>query len=124
MTPSAIGTALALQGAWSIVCQLAFLGRLRRRWGVARAYKILNSGNIIIFGTLPLLRLIVVHSEGLHAGENGETRGFLTWLSILSWLGMSTYFGLSNSFSMVLVNMAAPDKGALGALNGISTSLQ
>ncbi len=124
MSPSAIGTALALQGAWSIFCQLAFLGRLRRRWGVAKAYKILNSGFILLFLSLPLLRVVVVHTEGVHAGESGEARGFWTWLSILSWLAVSTFFGLSNSFSMVLVNMAAPDKGALGALNGLSTSFQ
>jgi hypothetical protein len=124
MTPSAIGTALACQGAWSIVCQLVFLGRLRRRWGVAKAYKILNSGFIFLFLSLPLLRVVVINTEGVHAGENGETRGIWTWLSILSWLAISTFVGLSNSFSMVLVNMAAPDKGALGVLNGLSTSLQ
>ncbi len=91
---------------------------------MAKAYKILNSGFILLFASLPLLRVVVIHTEGLHAGEQGESRGFLTWTAVLAWLALSTFFGLSNSFSMVLVNMASPDKGALGALNGLSTSLQ
>jgi hypothetical protein len=46
MSPATIGTALALQGFWSIVCQLAFLNRIRMRYGVAKAFQMLNTGYV------------------------------------------------------------------------------
>jgi hypothetical protein len=71
-----------------------------------------------------MLRTVVVWSEGEHAGETDAPRGWLTWMALLLWLALSTYVGLCNSLSMVLVNMAAPDKSSLGAINGISTAIQ
>lgn len=79
---------------------------------------------VLVFLTLPLLRTVVLWTEGEHAGEKNEPRGWLTWIALLLWLALSTYVGLCNSLSMVLVNMAAPDKGSLGAINGISTAIQ
>ncbi|KAJ9103232.1 hypothetical protein QFC21_002655 [Naganishia friedmannii] len=122
LTPGIIGTALAIQGLWSIVCQLAFLNRIRMRYGIAKAYKLLNTGYILVFLTLPLLRTVVLLTEGEHAGEGDEPRGWCTWISLMLWLALSTYVGMANSLSMVIVNMCVPDRNSLGAINGISTA--
>lgn len=124
MTPGAIGTALAFQGLWTIICQLWLLGKFRRRFGIANSYKILNAGFTFVFLTLPLLRTVVVAAEGVHAGEDAEKpRAVVTWIAIMSWLFLSSVVGMSNSFAMVVINMAAPEKEALGALNGISVAI-
>ena len=44
MSPSAIGTALSIQGVWSVVCQLTFLSKLQRKYGSVRAFQRLNAG--------------------------------------------------------------------------------
>lgn len=46
LSPSIIGTAMALQGLWSIVCQLGFLNRIRRRFGMALSYQLLNTSYV------------------------------------------------------------------------------
>lgn len=46
LSPSIIGTAMALQGLWSIVCQLGFLNRIRRRFGMALSYQMLNTSYV------------------------------------------------------------------------------
>lgn len=96
--------------------------------------------------------MVVVLAEGEHAGESGVGgRSWLTWVALLGWLGLSTYIGTSdlffcwfqsrrqaedcviwlwgvigmcNSISMVIIQMASPCRGALGAINGISTAVQ
>jgi hypothetical protein len=72
--------------------------------------------------TLPLLRTVVLLTEGERAGEGDEPRGWCTWISLMLWLALSTYVGMANSLSMVIVNMCAPDRNSLGAINGISTA--
>jgi hypothetical protein len=113
MTPSAIGTALSVQGLWSVVCQLTFLSKMQRKYGTVLAFQRLNAGwvsvrwrhcvrvvvltkiifQVLVFLTLPLVRVVAVFSEGQHAGENGESRSWLMWIALMAWLALSTFIG-------------------------------
>ncbi|KAH8087430.1 putative MFS transporter [Filobasidium floriforme] len=124
MTPSAIGTALSIQGLWSVVCQLTFLSKMQRKYGTVLAFQRLNAGWVLVFLTLPLVRVVAVFSEGQHAGENGESRSWLMWIALMAWLALSTFIGMSHSVSMVVVQLACPDKRAIAGLNGVSTCVQ
>ena len=56
MSAQSIGTALAVNGFWSIACQLIFLTRIRRYFGISNAFKLLTFGWIIVWIFLPMLR--------------------------------------------------------------------
>jgi hypothetical protein len=95
LTPSAIGTALSIQGVWSVICQLVFLSKMQRKHGSVRAFQRLNSGWVLVFLTLPLVRIVTVMAEGEHAGEKGESRSWIMWAALLAWLALSTFIGES-----------------------------
>lgn len=130
MSPSAIGTASALNGLWTIVVQLTFLNRIRRWLGISRAYKTLTFGWIIVWLLLPNLRTLLEISETPLPRENPqdpilypEVRGWITSIGVNLMLSFVTIVGLSNSLLMVLINFSSPDRSALGAVNGISTAV-
>ncbi|KAL7424049.1 hypothetical protein Q5752_001634 [Cryptotrichosporon argae] len=136
MTASSIGGVMALNGLWSIVAQLYFLTRIRRALGLARAYKALSLGWVAVWVALPALRAVMVATEapvgggagtdagaGPGAGRYAETRAWPTVIAVNALLSFVTFVGMANSLLMVLVNASAPDKSALGAVNGISTAV-
>lgn len=130
MSPSAIGTASALNGLWTIVAQLTLLNRIRRCLGISRAYKTLTFGWIIIWLLLPNLRTLLEMSETPLPRDNPHdpilypaVRGWATSIGVNLMLSFVTIVGMSNSLLMVLINFSSPDKSALGAVNGISTAV-
>lgn len=66
---------------------------MQRKHGSVRAFQRLNSGWVLVFLTLPLVRMVTVMAEGEHAGENGESRSWIMWAALLAWLALSTYIG-------------------------------
>ncbi|ORY27177.1 major facilitator superfamily domain-containing protein [Naematelia encephala] len=130
MSASAIGTALALNGFWSIACQLLFLNRIRRWLGLDLAYKLLSLGWIPVWIILPTLRSLLEAAETPLPVINefdpvrySETRGWVVSIGVNALLSYVTLVGLNNSILMVLVNYSSPDRTALGAVNGISTAV-
>ncbi|KAK4685574.1 hypothetical protein P7C73_g4573, partial [Tremellales sp. Uapishka_1] len=123
MSPSAIGTSLAINGLVTIACQLLLLNRIQRYLGLARAYKALSFGWIVIFFLLPHLRTIMEATEIATEFGYPERRGWRTAISVNLLLAMVTVCGMANSLLMVLVNFSSPDKTAFGAVNGISTAV-
>ena len=130
MSPSAIGTASALNGLWTIVAQLTLLNRIRRWLGISRAYKTLTFGWIIIWLLLPNLRTLLEMSETPLPRDSPHdpvlypaVRGWMTSIGVNLMLSFVTIVGMSNSLLMVLINFSSPDKSALGAVNGISTAV-
>jgi len=130
MSPSAIGTASALNGLWTVVAQLTMLNRIRRWLGISRAYKTLTFGWIIVWLLLPNLRTLMEMTETpLPRNHPHEpllyppVRGWITSIGVNLMLSFVTIVGLSNSLLMVLINFSSPDRSALGAVNGISTAV-
>jgi len=130
MSPSAIGTASALNGLWTVVAQLTLLNRIRRWLGISRAYKTLTFGWIIVWLLLPNLRTLMEMTETPLPRDNPHEpllyppiRGWLTSIGVNLMLSFVTIVGLSNSLLMVLINFSSPDRSALGAVNGISTAV-
>lgn len=130
MSASAIGTALSINGLWTIACQLLVLNRVRRLFGIARAYKVLSAGWLLIFFLLPLLRPVMEATETPIESDNEydpvrypASRGWITSICVNLLLCFVTLCGMGNSLLMVLINYSSPDKTALGAVNGIQTSI-
>lgn len=130
MSASAIGTALAVNGIWTIMCQLLLLNRIRRYFGISRSFKILSFGWIPIWLLLPLLRSVLEASETPLPQENifdpikyPATRGWITSIAVNLLLSFVSVVGMANSLLMVLVNFSCPDQTAYGAVNGISTAV-
>ncbi|ORX39926.1 major facilitator superfamily domain-containing protein [Kockovaella imperatae] len=128
MSAAAIGSALALNGFWSIACQLLFLTRIRRYFGLATAYKLLTFGWILVWVLLPLLRPILVAVETPVPNEAGslayaEERSWTVTICVNLLLSYVTFCGMTSSLLMVLINFSAPDRTALGAVNGIATAV-
>ena len=130
MSPAAIGTALAVNGFWSITCQLLFLTRIRRRFGIATAFKMLSFGWILVWCILPLLRPLLELAEDPLPRENDldpirypATRGWIVTIAVNLMLSFVTFVGMTGSLIMVLINFSAPDRSALGAVNGVATAV-
>lgn len=130
MSPSAIGTASALNGLWTVVAQLTLLNRIRRWLGISRAYKTLTFGWILVWLLLPNLRTLMELTETPLPQQHTydpilypPVRGWLTSIGVNLMLSFVTLVGLSNSLLMVLINFSSPDRTALGAVNGISTAV-
>lgn len=132
MAAPAIGTALAVNGFWTIACQLLVLNKLQRWLGLFTAYKLLTFGWIPIFLLLPRLRGLLEATETPLPKQDGDAdwvvrygseRGWWTSIGVNGMLSAVTVVGMSNSLLMVLVNYASPDRRALGAVNGISTAV-
>ncbi|BEI81134.1 hypothetical protein CcaverHIS002_0202940 [Cutaneotrichosporon cavernicola] len=124
MSASAIGAALAINGVWTIVCQLAFLTRLRRALGLARAYQVLTAGWLPVWALLPLLRPLLEAVEV--PGPDGlypKQRGWIVSIAVNVFLSLVTVVTINTSLLMVIVNDSAPDRTALGGVNGISTAV-
>lgn len=124
MSPWAIGIASALNGLWTITAQLLLLNRIRKRLGLARAYKVLSFGWIPVWFLLPRLRDLLEATEtsvdGLHYPA---IRGWATSIGVNLMLSCVTIVGLASSLLMVLINHSSPDRTALGAVNGIATAV-
>ncbi|EAL22609.1 hypothetical protein CNBB2410 [Cryptococcus deneoformans B-3501A] len=136
---SAIGIAMAINGIWTITCQILFLNRLRRLLGVSLAYKLLSLGWPLVWIFMPLLRNVLMSTESplpplqdvpdtktshhrYHPVIYPEERAWPTTICVNLYLMFVTVVGMSSSLLMVLVNYASPDKTALGAINGIGTA--
>ncbi|WVO13940.1 hypothetical protein L204_101565 [Cryptococcus depauperatus] len=134
MSPAAIGTAMALNGIWTVMCQILLLTPIRHWLGVTRAYQVLSAGYPFVWCFLPMLRLVLTATEsplpsdtkhGLHVDHlvvYPETRAWPTTICVNLYLVFTSFVGLSGSLTMVLVNNVSPDKTALGAINGICTA--
>ena len=121
---------MAINGFWSIACQLLFLTRIRRLLGITLAYKVLSFGWIIVWLFLPVLRPILQATETPLPQVNEydpirypEARGWWTAICVNLMLSFVTFVGMTGSLLMVMVNYSSPDKTALGAVNGISTAV-
>lgn len=130
MSASAIGTALAINGVWTIACQLLLLNRIRRYFGISRAFKILSFAWVPIWILLPMLRSVMEATETPIAPATvfdrvtyGDQRSWTTSICVNLVLSMVSIVGMSNSLLMVLVNFSCPDQTAYGAVNGISTAI-
>lgn len=136
---SAIGIAMAVNGVWTITCQILFLNRLRQLFGVSLAYKLLSLGWPLVWIFMPLLRNVLTSTESplsssrdvsdtatshhrYHPVIYPEERAWPTTICLNLYLMFVTVVGMSSSLLMVLVNYASPDKTALGAINGIGTA--
>ncbi|WVQ87383.1 hypothetical protein IAS59_001107 [Cryptococcus gattii] len=139
MSASAIGIAMAVNGVWTITCQILFLNRLRQLFGVSLAYKLLSLGWPLVWIFMPLLRNVLTSTESplsslrdvpdtttshhrYHPVIYPEERAWPTTICLNLYLMFVTVVGMSSSLLMVLVNYASPDKTALGAINGIGTA--
>ena len=127
---TAIGYALAINGFWSIACQMLLLTRIRRLLGISLAYKLLSLGWILVWLLLPLLRNVLEATEtplpvvdDMDYIRYPAERGWWTAIAVNLMLSFVTFVGMSGSLLMVLVNMASPDKTAYGAVNGIGTAV-
>ena len=130
MSASAIGTALAVNGLWTIACQLLLLNRFRRYFGISLSFKILSFGWILVWTFLPLLRPVLEATETALPQASSydpirypESRGWTTSICVNLLLSFVSVVGMSNSLLMVLVNFSCPEKTAYGAVNGISTAV-
>ena len=126
MSAPAIGTALAVNGLWSIACQLLFLTRIRRHFGLATAYKLLTFGWILVWVFLPLLRPLLLAVEtpvSTNPLRFGEDRSWTVTIAVNLMLSYVTFVGMTGSLLMVLINFSSPDRSALGAVNGIATAV-
>ena len=130
MSAQSIGTALAVNGIWSIACQLLLLTRIRRYFGISNAFKLLNFGWIIVWILLPMLRPLLEWVETPLPRENefdpilyGDTRSWVMTIAINLMLSWVTFVGMTGSLIMVLINFSSPDRRALGAVNGIATAV-
>ncbi|RXK39482.1 hypothetical protein M231_03150 [Tremella mesenterica] len=130
MSASAIGLSLAVNGFFTIICQLLVLNRLRRALGLAKAYRLLSALWIPVFLLLPLLRDILEATETslpvidpASEGQYSEIRGWTTSICVNLLLSYVTVCGMSGSLLMVFVNYSSPDRTALGAVNGITTAV-
>jgi len=130
MSASAIGTALAVNGFWTIACQLLLLNRFRRYFGISLSFKILSFGWILVWVMLPLLRSVLEGTETPLPQASSydpirypESRGWMTSIGVNLLLCFVSVVGMSNSLLMVLVNFSCPEKTAYGAVNGISTAV-
>lgn len=136
---SAIGIAMAINGIWTIACQVLFLNRLRRLLGVSLSYKLLSLGWPLVWFFMPLLRNVLTSTESpvpplqdvpdtktshhrYHPVIYPEERAWPTTICVNLYLMFATVVAMSSSLLMVLVNYASPDKTALGAINGIGTA--
>ncbi|WVF72209.1 hypothetical protein IAT40_007021 [Kwoniella sp. CBS 6097] len=130
MSPSAIGAAFAINGFWTIACQLLFLHRIRRWLGIAKGYKVLSIGWVFVWLFLPLLRNVLVATEDpvdppeeYGKPQYPDQRGWQVSICVNLYLSFVTIVGMTGSLLMVLINIASPDKSALGAINGIGTAV-
>lgn len=130
MSAAAIGYALAINGFWSIACQIFFLTRISRALGVARAYKVLSFGWLPVWLLLPLLRHVleavetpIPQSNPLDPIIYPEGRSWTVSICVNLLLSYVSVVGMASSLLMVLVNHSSPDRSALGAVNGISTAV-
>ncbi|ODO10776.1 hypothetical protein I350_01374 [Cryptococcus amylolentus CBS 6273] len=132
MSASAIGLSLALNGLWTILCQILLLSRIRRWFGISMGYKVLSAGWPLIWLILPLLRNVLTATETplpppeddqyTHPLLYPETRGWPTAICVNLYLSLSSVVAISSSLLMAVVNYSSPDRTALGAINGISTA--
>ncbi|OCF36653.1 hypothetical protein I316_01906 [Kwoniella heveanensis BCC8398] len=130
MSPSAIGAAFAINGFWTIACQLLLLHRIRRWLGIAKGYKVLSIGWMFVWLFLPLLRNVLVATEHpvdppqeYGKPQYPDQRGWQVSICVNLYLSFVTIVNMTGSLLMVLINIAAPDKSALGAINGIGTAV-
>ncbi|WVR05194.1 hypothetical protein IAU60_002206 [Kwoniella sp. DSM 27419] len=133
MPAPAIGTAFAINGLWTIACQLLLLHRIRRWLGIAKGYKVLSIGWIFVWLFLPLLRNVMVATEDALPPDSSEFgtdkisypehRGWPTSICVNLYLSYVTVINMTGSLLMVLINLSAPDKTALGSINGIGTAV-
>ncbi|WWD15992.1 hypothetical protein CI109_100416 [Kwoniella shandongensis] len=134
MSAQAIGIVMAINGLWTILCQILLLTRFRRWFGISLAYKLLSAGWPLIYIFLPLLRNVLIATEtpiphdsisnpnGYGPRVYAAERGWPTLICVNLYLCFVTLVNMSNGLLMVLVNFASPDKTALGAMNGITTA--
>nr|XP_019013583.1 uncharacterized protein I206_01653 [Kwoniella pini CBS 10737]OCF52364.1 hypothetical protein I206_01653 [Kwoniella pini CBS 10737] len=128
MSASAIGGALAINGLVTILVQLILLSKIRNYLGISLGYKILSIGWIFTWLLLPLLRSVLLSTEDPInlSGEYlqfGENRGWAVSICVNIYLSFVAIVNLSSSLLMVLINTSAPDRNALGAINGICTAV-
>ncbi|KAK8869738.1 hypothetical protein IAR55_000306 [Kwoniella newhampshirensis] len=134
MSAQAIGVVMAINGFWTIACQILLLTRLRNWFGISLAYKILSVGWPLVWVLLPMLRNVLLATEtslppdpvsnpnGYGPEVYAVDRRWPTTVCVNLYLSFVTLVGMSNGLLMVLVNFASPDKTALGAMNGIGTA--
>ncbi|WVQ98785.1 hypothetical protein IAU59_005916 [Kwoniella sp. CBS 9459] len=130
MSPSAIGAAFAINGFWTIACQLLLLHRIRRWLGIAKGYKVLSIGWVFVWLLLPLLRNVLIATESpvdppeeFGTVQYPDQRGWPVSICVNLYLSFVTIVNMTGSLLMVLINIASPDKSALGAINGIGTAV-
>ncbi|WWC61050.1 uncharacterized protein I303_103628 [Kwoniella dejecticola CBS 10117] len=128
MSASAIGGALAINGLVTILVQLILLSKIRNYLGISLGYKVLSIGWIFTWLLLPLLRSVLLAMEDPinTSGEYlqfGEDRGWTVSICVNLYLSFVAVVNLAGSLLMVLINTSAPDKNALGAINGICTAV-
>lgn len=106
------------------MCQLTLLTRLRRALGLSRAYQALTAGWLPVWALLPLLRPLLEAVEV--PGPDGlypKQRGWALSIAVNVFLSLATVVTMNSSLLMVIVNDSAPDRTALGGVNGISTAV-
>lgn len=110
----------------TVVSQLLLLTRLQRALGLVPAYRLLTGGWVLSWIILPRLRDVLEWAESPVPGGDGgygPVRGWPVTLAVNALLCFTAIVQLNFSLLMVIVNNAAPDRSALGAVNGISSSV-
>ncbi|CAO1625044.1 unnamed protein product [Jaminaea pallidilutea] len=111
LTQEGVGHLLASNGALSILVQvLLFPWAEQRLGGPLPVYKISLVFFIPAFSSLPVARLLMIHS-GVQA----------SWASLIAGTAFKATTGMAVVCATLLVNNCAP-KGSLGTLNGVSQS--
>lgn len=112
---SAIGIAMAINGIWTIACQVLFLNRLRRLLGVSLSYKLLSLGWPLVWFFMPLLRNVLTSTESpvpplqdvpdtktshhrYHPVIYPEERAWPTTICVNLYLMFATVVAMSSSF--------------------------
>lgn len=120
LSVQSLGKALAVEGLISILTQLLLFRRLSRTLGLYSGFAYTNAFHILIAASLPLIRVVILIFEGSDAGQDEERRrSVVTWIAVIGWLAMTTVSSLAHSFSMIIINAAAPTKDALGAVKWV-----
>jgi len=102
---------------------------LQRALGLAWAYRLLTAGWVLSWLALPRLRDVLerweprIHPDTDPEGAFGAVRGWPVTLAVNALLCWTAIVQLNFSLLMVIVNNSAPDRSALGAVNGISSAV-
>ncbi|KAF8628986.1 hypothetical protein AX15_003609 [Amanita polypyramis BW_CC] len=109
-TPYNIGVTMGIYGLVNAFMQICFLGRLIRRFGPRKVYRVSFSSLLVCFSGFPIASAFFRHAGGAD---------WKVWYVVVVQLAAGIMVSSSLGAMQVMIQGVTPDNSALGTMNGM-----